>query len=61
MKSVGAMLTQLQAMLGTNDLSDWEAGFVESVVEAAEARGLQTLSGKQVEKIESIYRKHFGD
>lgn len=61
MKSIAVMLTQLEGMLGTRDLTDWEAGFVESVVATAEAYGTQALSTKQVETVESIYRKNFGD
>lgn len=59
MKSVGAMVEQLAAMLGTNDLSPWEQGFVQTV--QRHAKQTTTLTEKQVDKIEQLYEKHFGD
>lgn len=61
MKSIAAMLTQLEGMLGTRDLTEWETRFVETCVDTSEAHGTQALSGKQVTWIESLYRQHFGD
>lgn len=59
--SVGTMIEQLQGLLGTGDLSEWENDFVTSV----HARylwvnkNMQQLSGKQVEVVERIWGKHF--
>lgn len=62
MKSLGAMIKQLGGMVGGNDLSDWEDDFVKSVVEKSDdGTNTVTLTEKQIEKIEGIYSKHFGD
>lgn len=62
MKSVGAMVKQLEGLIGTSDLNDWETGFVSSIVGRTQ-RGVDTvrLSPKVIEIIERIYAKHFGD
>lgn len=61
MKSVGNMVTCLEGLLGTDDLNDWEQGFVTGVVrDVKRANGSTTeLSAPRVEKIEQIYSKHF--
>ncbi len=62
MKSVGAMIAQLAALVGTRDLSDWERQFVVHTHDLTMG-GIATgrLSGKQVEKVQEIYDRHFGD
>lgn len=55
MKSVSQMIDQLESLLGTKDLSEWEQGFVETLVE----RKGRALSEKQTEVMERIYKKHF--
>jgi sulfur relay (sulfurtransferase) DsrC/TusE family protein len=55
MKSVAQMIAQLEGLLGTKDLSEWEQGFVETLVK----REGKNLSDKQVEIMERIYGKHF--
>lgn len=61
MQSVKQMLERLSGLLGTSDLTDWEQEFVGSVLDRVRARGgdTTTLTDKQVEKIDSLYRKHF--
>ena len=59
MKSIDAMIKQLRAMVGTDDLTDWETSFVESVAERAAMH--VPLSSKQVEIIDRLYTKHFAD
>lgn len=62
MKSLGAMITQLDSMVGGSDLTPWEDDFVISISERVGTfRDTTRLSAKQVEIIERIYRKHFGD
>lgn len=62
MKSLGAMIVQLHAMVGTDDLSEWESGFVQSVYDhTREGKNTAYLSGKQITAINDIYTKHFGD
>lgn len=59
-KSVASMIEQVSGMLGTDDLNDWESGFVASVVERiGERKDTTRLSAKQVETVERIWRKHF--
>jgi hypothetical protein len=62
MKSIGTQIKQLSALVGGEDLTEWENEFVESVNERSK-HGTHTsgLSEKQVEIIARIYRKHFGD
>ena len=62
MKSLGAMVKQLEPLLGTPDLNAWEQRFVVNVVETSD-HGIYTgyLSTKQIARIEELYRKHFGD
>lgn len=57
--STATMVEQLAGLLGTKDLSDWETGFVESLVDARDDGRLLNLSGKQVETLDRLYRKHF--
>ena len=60
MKSIGATIEQLSGMLGTDDLNEWETGFVESIVERiGDRKDTSRLSEKQVETAERIWRKHF--
>lgn len=58
--SIGSMIKQIAGMLGTGDLSTWEQSFVRSVVEQSNDGGdTSKLSDKQVEIVDSIFRKHF--
>lgn len=60
MKSIGQMIMQIDGLLGTQNLSEWENEFVENIVERTNHGNRTTgLSPKQVEVVERIYRKHF--
>lgn len=73
MKSLNAMIEQLEGLLGTSDLTDWEEGFVAGICEQYnEAKEFKKkypdarepthfLTVKQITPIENIYKKHFGD
>ena len=62
MKSIYAMLQQLKNLLDTVDLNPFETRFVKDVSEQSEQRNSTThLSSKQVELIEKLYSKNFGD
>lgn len=62
MKSIGAMVKQLQPMCGSADLNAWETEFIENVVLVSNNGSLTTrLTDKQVEVVTRIYKKHFGD
>lgn len=62
MKAVSliTMIRQLEGLLGTPDISDWEERFIGSVRGALPPMGQTTaLSEKQVDKIEQLWTKHF--
>lgn len=62
MKSLGAMVRQLEGLHETGDVTPWESEFIGSVVLRTNNGSLtQRLTEKQVEVIERIYKKHFGD
>jgi hypothetical protein len=59
--SLGAKIEQLDGLRDTKDLSEWEQGFVTSILERYLVAGRDTrmLSSKQVEVIDRIWSKHF--
>lgn len=60
MKSIGAMLQAVSGLLGTKDISEWEAGFIRNCMETSKGGTLTShLSDKQVEIVETIFSKHF--
>lgn len=62
MKSACNMIKQLHAMVGTNDLSEFESGFVNSLYDQS-AGGTDTafLTAKQIATLANIYQQKFGD
>jgi hypothetical protein len=58
--SVGTKIQQLEGMLDTKDLSDWENTFLHGICEGT-VGGLKTggLSDKQLERIEALWERHF--
>lgn len=62
MKSIGAQIKQLAALVDTDDLTEWEQEFVASIVlRTKNGSDTRSLTMRQVEIIPHIYRKHFGD
>jgi len=59
MTSTTTMIRRLEGMLGTKDLSDWEQGFVETLVAKLEAGEVTKLTDRQVETLERLHGKHF--
>lgn len=60
MKSIGSQIKQLAGLLGTSDISEWEQGFITNILEQTNDGELTVhLTGKQVNRIEEIYQKHF--
>ena len=59
MTSTTTMIRRLEGMLGTKDLSEWEQGFVETLVERLEAGQVTQLTERQVEILERLHGKHF--
>lgn len=60
MKSLGQKIKQLDGLIGTKDVTDWESEFLQSVVDRSNCGNDTTrLTHKQVEVAERIYAKHF--
>lgn len=58
--STGTKIKQLEGMLGTPDLSEWETKFVRSLVERTQdLAGQRPLSGAQLEALDRLWGKHF--
>ena len=61
MASLSIMVEQIDGLRDTSDLTEWENDFVTSIVERYEAakKDTRTLTAKQVEIVERIWKKHF--
>ncbi|MGK2829195.1 hypothetical protein ACSI5F_03700 [Ralstonia pseudosolanacearum] len=59
MVSTTQMIQRLEGMLGTQDLTDWEQGFVRSLASRMHAGEVTKLSGDQVDKLDEIHERHF--
>jgi hypothetical protein len=58
--SVGTMIRQIEGLHDTGDVTEWENGFIESVVTKTQSgNDTRGLSEKQIETVERIWRKHF--
>ena len=58
--SIATMIEQLSGLVGTVDITDWQEGFVKSIVKCiGEKKDTRCLSTKQIETIDRIWRKHF--
>lgn len=59
--SLGIMIEQIDGLRDTKDLTAWENDFVASIVEQYLPANKDTrcFSGKQMEVIERLWRKHF--
>ncbi|MBI2313559.1 MAG: hypothetical protein HYU77_13750 [Betaproteobacteria bacterium] len=62
MKSLGAMIAQLQGCAGTGDLTPWEEQFVRDLGAWTQGgRDTRNVTAKQATVLERLYRQHFGD
>lgn len=60
MKSLNQMIKQLNGLIDTEDLTDWENNFVGDIVEKTQDGEIcGTMSDRQVTTIERIWRRHF--
>ena len=61
MKSIGQMIDQIDGLRDTNFISEWENGFITSILEKylLHKKDTQFLTEKQVAVIERIYNKHY--
>ncbi|MDO8595671.1 MAG: hypothetical protein Q7R45_03510 [Sulfuricaulis sp.] len=58
--SIGTKIKQLEGLLDTKDLSDWENEFLHSIsVRTDCGRDTTGLTGKQIERLEELWSKHF--
>ena len=54
------MVKQLFGLLGTQDITEWEHGFISNILEQTNNGDLTVhLTGKQVNRISDIFEKHF--
>lgn len=54
MVSIATMVKQIAGLAGTKDVTQWENDFIASI-----ARRNTSLTEKQIEIVERIWRKHF--
>ena len=59
--SLGTKIEQLDGLRDTQDLTQWEQGFVTNILERYLLAGRDTrmLTSKQADAIEKIWSKHF--
>ena len=57
--STKSMVERLIGLLGTKDLTEWEAGFVESMQRRLVNNSLTTITAAQATALETIFNKHF--
>jgi hypothetical protein len=57
-KDISDKIKELFAGQTVADMTEWEQGFVNSVVEQVELRGIGSLSEKQEKIIHIMYDKH---
>ena len=60
MKSINSKIQQINGLVDTDDVTNWENEFISSIIERTQNGFFLTgLSDKQIEIIERIYNKHF--
>lgn len=60
MASLNTMVQRVSGLLDTNDLSDWESDFVQSIViKTHDGRNTTGSTEKQIDVLERIFNKHF--
>ena len=55
--SIGAQVAQLEGLLGCDEVSEWEEGFITSVLRHKE--DTTKLTEKQLMVIQRLYNEHF--
>jgi hypothetical protein len=60
MTTLNTMVKRISGLLDTNDLSDWESDFVQSIVERThDGDNTTSLTEKQIDVLERIHNQHF--
>lgn len=57
--STQSMIERLCGLLGTDDLNEWETGFVESMKRRLENGTVLNATEPQLTTLERIFNKHF--
>lgn len=51
---------QIEGLLGTRAVNDWESEFIQNILEKTNgSRNTEKLTAQQIERINQIYNKHF--
>lgn len=62
MASLNTMVKKVAGLADTTDVSDWENQFIKSVTEQTRNGDNTTpLTEKQIDVLERLHSKHFGD
>lgn len=61
MTSTQSKIERLSGMLGTKDLNEREASFVQKLHDQAQVGHVSRLSDPQLDWLTDLYNKHFGD
>ncbi len=59
MLSTSQMIDRLSGMVGTNDLSEWETGFVQGLIGRKDASEVTKLTARQLEILVQLHDTHF--
>ena len=60
MTSTGGKIKMVSGLVGTNDLSDWETSFVNSLLRLTDSGvSVHKMSARQLQSLELLYSKHF--
>lgn len=62
MASLTTMVKRCMGLVGTKDVTDWENDFLESIAkQTKEGDNTTSLSEKQIDVVERIFKKNFAD
>lgn len=60
MKSVNQKIKSLAGLIGTKDVTQWEDGFIESIVQQTnDGEYTTSLTPRQIETLDKLHAKHF--
>jgi len=59
MKSIAQKVLQVQGLIDTTDVTEWENNFLKSINEQLNDDNTVALTSKQVEVIDRIWSKHY--
>ena len=62
MASLTNMVKRCMGLIGTKDVTDWEDSFLQSIAKQTnEGDNTKSLSEKQIDVVERIFKKNFAD